>query len=254
MATFKRYGFTVQTAIDKAIGIPAWMVAYREGLVLYPNNESKAISHADQIVKDSLGSGRAIDMAPMLSGAGEGGNPMAIEAKKQLTFMGSFFAKVGEGYYQTLKQNDIKTLKGAVKIGHDLSWTLVIPAIVSALVVADIPDEEDPKSWVAKQIGKYGLASMMGIRDLAGFMIDGFEPKTAYASTLASIGKTVKSVTGAATGEDEVDSRFISKLIRNTAPFHGVPMSYQVARSIDGFSDEDQSVAGAILEGKNRNK
>ena len=254
MATAKRYGFTVQTAIDKAIGIPAWMVAYREGLVLYPNNEAKAVSHADQIVKDSLGSGRAIDMSPMLSGAGEGGNPMAIEAKKQLTFMGSFFAKVGEGYYQTLKKNDIKTLKGASQIVHDLSWTLVIPAIVSALVVADIPEDEDPKIWASRQIGKYGLASIMGVRDLAGFMIDGFEPQTAYMSTLVSMGKVAQNTTDAATGDKDIDSKFISRLIRDTAPFHGLPMSYQVARSIDGFSDENQSIAGALLEGKNRNK
>jgi len=253
IAGAKRYGFAPQTAIDKAMGMPAWLAAYRDGMAMY-GNEEQAIQHADQLIVDALGSGQSKDLPPLFTGAGQGGNPLAIEAMKQFSFMGSFFNMVGQQYYRTIKGNKLSTVKGATTAARDMAWTLVIPAILSALVVDDIPDEEEWWKWSLRKIGGYGLSSIIGIREIYSLSVEGFAPSSPAANTYKAMDRIFKSTNSVVVGDKEFSAEYIAKMLKATAPFLGIPGQYQAARMIEGAVDDNQDIYGALTEGKERNK
>ncbi len=94
----------------------------------------------------------------------------------------------------------------------------------------------------------------MGLRDIAGFAIEGFDPRLPLSSTLKSAYRSVQQPAEVIFGEREADQKFWVNLLRDTAPFVGIPGTYQLARSVQGMSDENQNPIAAHLEGKNRNK
>ena len=253
----KNHGYVVQTSIDKAIGMPGWLSAYRKGMEIYAtssNPDKRASQYADEIVVSTLGSGQIKDLAPMFSGASQKGNPLATEFLKQLTFMGSFFNIVGGLYYRSYKTNDLKTVKGFANFQKDLFWTLYLPAIASALIVDDIPDDEPWAEWAAKKITGYGFGSMMGIRDIVGYFNEGFAPSLPVSNALKAAGSMLNNGHGLVTGEKEADSRMLANTIRDVSPFLGLPGAYQAARIIKGVEDDEQDIYGTLVEGKERNK
>jgi len=97
------------------------------------------------------------------------------------------------------------------------------------------------------------MSSMFLVRDLASAM-DGFDPSIPGLKFADGIVRVGKETRGLITGDEEFDANTVASIIRGLQPLMPLPMSGQVARSLEGFSDPKQGAWGALVEGKERNK
>jgi hypothetical protein len=241
----KRGAFMPQTFVDSLVAFPTWMGALRKFQLENPTaTEDEGIRYADEMVKHTIGSGLAMDLGNILSGT---------EAEKQITFMGSFFNLTTNMHvenYQLYKRDKISGFEYARRLG----WMAVAPAILTAWLLDDLPEDEEDSTLLAmlKKVLFYNFSSVFMVRDLVS-AFDGFEPSIPGLSFGKGVTRVTKEMAGLITGDEEFDMNTIASIIRGVQPLVPVPGSGQVARTIEGMSDEDQGAWGAIVEGKERN-
>lgn len=256
----KRHSFDLQTLGDSFVAYPAWVAGYREGLEIYAD-EAKAISHADDIVAATVGSGMVKDLSPILMGGGGVGKRLGKEAVKQLTFMGSFFNVVYNLVDESYRKTNFKSPKQVAEFSREMAWYLVAPALLSKVVVSSLWGEDEDEGfweWSAKAVGEYGLGSVFLLRDLAS-ALNGFKPSVPFQSAPAGLARGVSEI-GELIEEGEVNAEDIPAMIRSMQPLLPLPGSGQVARFLDytnshGEGNEgDFNIYDALVEGKERDK
>jgi hypothetical protein len=253
----KRHAFDLQTMGDAIVAYPAWYGAYLKELDR-SGNEKQAITFADESVAQTVGSGVMKDLSPMMQGSGQL-KVVGPEMLKSITFMGSYFNKVANLTRDAFKENDLTTVRGGAEFTRQMSWYLMIPAVVSALIVDDLPGEDDDEGWLkwaGEKALEYGLAQIFIIRDLV-YLWNGFTPSTPYTRAVTEAGRTVKLTTAIVTGEKELNAEVLAKLTRNVSAFVPLPGAGQAARTIEGAVDasekNNRNLYQMLVEGKERN-
>jgi hypothetical protein len=253
----KRHAFDLQTMGDAIVAYPAWYGAYLKELDR-SGSEKQAITFADESVAQTVGSGLMKDLSPMMQGSGQL-KVVGPEMLKSITFMGSYFNKVANLTRDAFKENDLTTVRGGAEFTRQMAWYLMIPAVVSALIVDDLPGEDDDEGWLkwaGEKTLEYGLAQIFIIRDLV-YLWNGFTPSTPYTRAVTEAGRTVKLTTAIVTGEKELSAEVLAKLTRNVSAFVPLPGAGQAARTIEGAVDasekNNRNLYQMLVEGKERN-
>ncbi len=262
--------FFLQTMGDMLVAYPTWMAAYKKGMEQY-GNDKKASRYADDIVVATVGSGRAVDLAPALLGVGVVGNrgEQGSELTKQMTFMGSFFNVVFNDIYASIRQTDFKSPKQMLEFTRQMMWFLVIPAVLSRMVVSDFPWDEDGDDedsfwqWATGAAVEYGMGGLFLFRDFAA-MLRGFDPSLPYQAGISSLGRIGKEgaevyeqLTG---GDEEFDTGDMASILRGIQPLTKAPAT-SVARFLEythsyneGNEGREYSLYDALVEGKERDE
>jgi hypothetical protein len=253
----KQHAFDLQTIGDSMIAYPGWLAAYRKGLKDF-GSEKKAIIYADESVSATIGSGLMKDMSPMLQGSGRLAQTVGPEMLKSITFMGSYFNVIGRLIYSATKQADFKSVRGVASYTRTMTWYLAAPAILSALLVGQGPDDDESwLAWSAKAIASYGFATVFMLRDLVS-AASGFTPSSAWSRALDASIRASKGVYDVATGEKEGDKEDIAKILRSASYLYPLPGAGQAARTLEYIGSQEAGNEGdfniykAIVVGKDR--
>lgn len=253
----KQHAFDLQTIGDSMIAYPGWLAAYRKGLKDF-GSEQKAIIYADESVSATIGSGLMKDMSPMLQGSGRLAQTVGPEMLKSITFMGSYFNVIGRLIYSATKQADFKSVRGVASYTRTMTWYLAAPAILSALLVGQGPDDDESwLAWSAKAIASYGFATVFMLRDLVS-AASGFTPSSAWSRALDASIRASKGVYDVATGEKEGDKEDIAKILRSASYLYPLPGAGQAARTLEYIGSQEAGNEGdfniykAIVVGKDR--
>jgi hypothetical protein len=253
----KQHAFDLQTIGDSMIAYPGWLAAYRKGLKEF-GSEQKAIIYADESVSATIGSGLMKDMSPMLQGSGRLAQTVGPEMLKSITFMGSYFNVIGRLIYSATKQADFKSVRGVASYTRTMTWYLAAPAILSALLVGQGPDDDESwLAWSAKAIASYGFATVFMLRDLVS-AASGFTPSSAWSRALDASIRASKGVYDVATGEKEGDKEDIAKILRSASYLYPLPGAGQAARTLEYIGSQEAGNEGdfniykAIVVGKDR--
>lgn len=256
-STLKQHAFDLQTIGDAMIAYPGWLAAYRKGLKEF-GSEQKAIIYADESVSATIGSGLMKDMSPMLQGSGRLAQTVGPEMLKSITFMGSYFNVIGRLIYSATKQADFKSVRGVASYTRTMTWYLAAPAILSALLVGQGPDDDESwLAWSAKAIASYGFATVFMLRDLVS-AASGFTPSSAWSRALDASIRASKGVYDVATGEKEGDKEDIAKILRSASYLYPLPGAGQAARTLEYIGSQEAGNEGdfniykAIVVGKDR--
>lgn len=256
-STLKQHAFDLQTIGDSMIAYPGWLAAYRKGLKDF-GSEQKAIIYADESVSATIGSGLMKDMSPMLQGSGRLAQTVGPEMLKSITFMGSYFNVIGRLIYSATKQADFKSVRGVASYSRQMTWYLAAPAILSALIVGQAPDDDESwLVWSAKAIASYGFATVFMLRDLVS-AASGFTPSSAWSRALDASIRASKGVYDVATGEKEGDKEDIAKILRSASYLYPLPGAGQAARTLEYIGSQEAGNEGdfniykAIVVGKDR--
>lgn len=256
-STLKQHAFDLQTIGDAMIAYPGWLAAYRKGLKEF-GSEQKAIIYADESVSATIGSGLMKDMSPMLQGSGRLAQTVGPEMLKSITFMGSYFNVIGRLIYSATKQADFKSVRGVASYTRTMTWYLAAPAILSALLVGQGPDDDESwLAWSAKSIASYGFATVFMLRDLVS-AASGFTPSSAWSRALDASIRASKGVYDVATGEKEGDKEDIAKILRSASYLYPLPGAGQAARTLEYIGSQEAGNEGdfniykAIVVGKDR--
>lgn len=256
-STLKQHAFDLQTIGDAMIAYPGWLAAYRKGLKEF-GSEQKAIIYADESVSATIGSGLMKDMSPMLQGSGRLAQTVGPEMLKSITFMGSYFNVIGRLIYSATKQADFKSVRGVASYSRQMTWYLAAPAILSALIVGQGPDDDESwLAWSAKAIASYGFATVFMLRDLVS-AASGFTPSSAWSRALDASIRASKGVYDVATGEKERDKEDIAKILRSASYLYPLPGAGQAARTLEYIGSQEAGNEGdfniykAIVVGKDR--
>ena len=248
----KRHAFDLQTVGDALAVYPGWVAAYRKGLDKFAN-EKKAITYADEVIAETIGSGSMKDMSPLLQGKATSTEGMGPEQLKLLTFMYSYFNIVGRLTRSAAKRNDLGTIKGFSNYSREMVWYLIAPALISAWAVGQGPDEDENwLLWVAENIGLYRLSQFIGLRELSG-LIQGFRPSSPYTRALEGGRRVVKTAADVIEGEKELfDPATISAILRGASTVIPMPGAGQVARTLDyiGSNPDEFNIYDALIVGK----
>jgi len=240
----KQGAFAPQTFMDSLIAFPAWMGARDKYMADHPDADvKKAIKYADEMVAKTVGSGMTKDIGNILN---------ATEAEKQITFMGTFFNVTYNLHVENmelLKSGKINGFEYAKRVG----WMAIAPALLSVWLLSDLPDDPDEVPMhLMKEVAFYNFSSIFLIRDLMS-VIDGFTPSLPGLQFGTGAVRVANEVTDVATGDEELDMNTVASIIRGLQPLAPLPGSGQVARTLEGISDENQTTWGSLVEGKDRN-
>lgn len=253
----KQHAFDLQTIGDSMIAYPGWLAAYRKGLKDF-GSEKKAIIYADESVSATIGSGLMKDMSPMLQGSGRLAQTVGPEMLKSITFMGSYFNVIGRLIYSATKQADFKSVRGVASYTRTMTWYLAAPAILSALLVGQGPDDDESwLAWSAKAIASYGFATVFMLRDLVS-AASGFTPSSAWSRALDASIRASRGVYDVATGEKEGGKEDIAKILRSASYLYPLPGAGQAARTLEYIGSQEAGNEGdfniykAIVVGKDR--
>lgn len=269
--TFKQHAFTLQTMGDASAAYPGWIAAYREGIKKF-GDEKKAVTYADEFVSATIGSGLIKDQSPLLQGGGKISQAVGPEMLKAVTFMGSYFNVVFNLSRDAIRQAPKINIKSrsvpftklntpeinipyGVEFTRQMAWYLFIPAIISALIVGDTPDEDDDEGWLEwglKTNLTYGLGQVFIARDVAS-LINGYGSSSSYTRALDASARLAKDSVKIAEGDKDLDLETAAKLLRAAGQVTTIPGSGSAARTLEYIgSDEEFNPYKALVTGIDR--
>lgn len=238
--------------------VPTWLAGYRQGLRQNGNDEAKAIAHADAVVKRAQASGLFADRSAVERGS-VSRTARQNDVVRLFTALGSYmFAKFNVAYERTAKAKRLIGDEGiSVRSAQEaLSWTIdmgflfVLEAVVQAAIRGQLPSGDDDKedgwlTFLAKQTGFSVMATIPGVRDVAG-PLQGFDGGGSYGAITTEIAKPflegAKSVQ-----KGEVRKQFIKSVIAATGLATGLPAT-QINRAVDAAWRESEGKDVSPLE------
>ena len=243
-------GFTPQTVVDAGIAFPTWMAKYEQAIAAH-GDERRAQGEADAAVAESVGSGADIHL-------GGAFNSNTTEFARTMTLFGSWF----NAYYNRMYRDTKGFNEWTPASFATLVTAPMMSALLSAVVIMDFPDDDSDEeywAWALKRYGSFMAGTVPILRDVVGFGLTGFSPKTVLAGAQegpARLGQEVEAFlegrqTGLKTASD------VAKVVTTVVP---VPGSGQITRVLDyvdsyyAGKEGEFSAYQALTEGPNRNK
>jgi hypothetical protein len=243
-------GFTPQTVVDAGIAFPTWMAKYEQAIAAH-GDERRAQGEADAAVAESVGSGADIHL-------GGAFNSNTTEFARTMTLFGSWF----NAYYNRMYRDTKGFSEWTPASFATLVYVPMMSALLSAVVIMDFPDDDSDEeywAWALKRYGSFMAGTVPILRDVVGFGLTGFSPKTVLAGAQegpARLGQEVEAFlegrqTALKTASD------VAKVVTTVVP---VPGSGQITRVLDyvdsyyAGKEGEFSAYQALTEGPNRNK
>jgi hypothetical protein len=240
-----QWGFAPQTFMDARLAYPVWLARYEDS-INSGKSEEESVSLANTAVSETVGSGADLHMGKLFHSTNN-------EFIKLYTMFGSWF----NAYFQRL----YKSSKGGTSFGNarfigEATLGPMLTAMVSALLIMDMPEGDDEEEWIKWFFGQY--AKFMGgtyplVRDIAG-AFEGFTPTTPTGSFIGKGAQTIKYVSDVENFADD-PGKYTKKIADMASVTLPIPGSGTVLRVWDCLlSDEECGFYQALVEGKNRNK
>jgi hypothetical protein len=239
--------------MDRAITLPAWIAAYEKSMEESGNNEDLSIKYADRVIRQTQGSGRAIDLAKVSGGVGAAG-----EFKRIITMYYNFFSgqlgmmvrskRLSEKYW-----NEGRRAKAAMEYTLTTLMVIVVPATLEAIArgnCGDDPDAADYMHCTVRSSALFGSSMFPLVRDMMPFAWSQFDPDTPafgvrispVENAMETLARTPKSAADVI-GGDATDSD-IRTLTRGLGYAFGLP-GFQASRTIEGYQ--------ALIDGETDN-
>lgn len=231
--------------VDMGLAGPIWHGAYFKGMEgkvkgVEAGNEPQAVSYADQLVRDTKGSGSAKDMAPIQTMGGQLGKLMSM-FYSQLNVIDNQMLR---GYREFRQDKDISKVAAVVL----MNWFL--PAVFAELASGRGPQKEQSwPGWAAYTIGTAPLQMMPLAREALSFFERDKYQISPVEEAISTILKTAKNVAmknplgDRITGEDsEWNKKDISDAVMTLGYLKGLPTRQLVQSSMrlhNWMSDEE---------------
>ncbi|QND53457.1 hypothetical protein HB779_17350 [Phyllobacterium sp. 628] len=230
------------------VDVPTWIGGYQQGLQKFGNDETKAIAHADDIVKRAQASGLFPDRSAIERGS-VSRNARQNDVVRLFTALGSYmFAKFNVAYERSAKAGRTIGQEGfnAKSAQEALSWTLdmtflfALEAVVTAAIKGQLPggdDGEDDDGWLkflAKQTGFSIMGTIPFIRDGAS-ALQGFDGGGAYGGIVGEAAKGsigTANIISAIFADGDVKKSDVKAIIAGTSLATGIPAT-QINRIVD---------------------
>lgn len=239
-----QFWFAGLSVMDRAITMPTWLAAYEQGLADNKNDDAAAVGFADRVIRQTQGSGRAVDLAKIAGGVGPAG-----EFKRILTMFYNFFgaqlgsirrgAAVASGEFAAGNR-----AKAAGIITLDLLAIIVIPATLEAIArgnCGDDPDADDYLYCAARSSVLFAGGFFPILRDVLPYTWRQFDPDftggfgarlSPVENALETMARMPKAIMDTASGEaTEADDK---TLVRGFGYLFGLP-GFQTWRTLDGY-------------------
>jgi hypothetical protein len=155
--------------MDAMTAYPAWLGAYQKAMEAHHWDEAKAIEYADMVVRRTMGSGSAADLAAIQRGA---------ETKKLVTMFYSYFNTT----YNLLSASARRFMREGGALSPEawgnaikaFTWIVVGQAFYNEAVGSLFKSkEEEPKDWILA-VPQFLLATVPIARDVAGPILTGY--------------------------------------------------------------------------------
>lgn len=263
-----RLGFWLMTKIQwYTVDVPTWLAGYEQGLRKYGNDETRAVAHADDIVKRAQASGLFSDRSAIERGS-VSRTARQNDVVRLFTTLGSYmFAKFNVAYERsavasrTMREEGVslRSAKEALSWTLDMAFLFTLEAVVTAAIKGGLPDDDDEDkdlAWakfVASQTGFSVMGTIPFVRDAAS-MLQGFDGGGAYGSAIGTAvkgGKGLWNVLTAPLSEDgEIKRRDVKDIINGAGLGIGLPAT-QINRAVDAgwrqMEGEDVAPAEYLL-------
>ena len=192
--------FAMMAWVDRAVSVPVWQAAYREGAA----KGVDAVEYADHIVRQTQGGGRLIDRAPIMRGG----------ALQQLfTMFYSYFngqlnlvARDAALAKREVAQGEVS--KAAARLAASAIFVWILPAVVTELT-RQAPDDEDDEEKLQRVVRAtilYPTAMIPLLRDFAPFVYDKVAGNRAFDPRLTPVQGFVSTLSRAATAAGDIGS------------------------------------------------
>ena len=234
--------FYLTEKTQQFVDIPTWIGAYEKAIESNPNDESRAVSLADQAVIASQGSGNAIDQASVQVGS---------EVIRLFTNFMSYFNATLQRNIESVKTTDFKDPASVGRFAVDQLVINVMPAVLGLAMMGAIKGEDVEDEDILPEISSWYLGNFALVRELSGFA-KGFYGYGGPAGTrfFTEFGNVVKELKS-----DDFDSlKFTKALNRSGGILFHYPAA-QLERTVKGIDAVRRGEAGpqAILTGPPRN-
>lgn len=160
--------------VDRAVSIPTWNAAFKDGMDKFANDRKQAVDYADHVVRQTQGSGRDVDVAKIMAGHGGMG-----QLKKIFTMFYSYFnAQLGMLVRSGAINKQLAKTNPALAVAQftrDFILVFAIPAILTKMVFfGNAEDDFEEDEWLQKYMlamVSYGMAMIPLVRDVGSYAV-----------------------------------------------------------------------------------
>lgn len=166
--------------VDRGVSVPVWNAAFKDGMVQFDNDNTKAADYADHIVRQTQGSGRDVDLPKIMSGHGGYG-----QLKRLFTMFYSYF---NSQLQMLVRAGAIAKRKASSNPGLAVGeFTLqfvmiaVLPAVLTEIMMGHGGDDEDEDKLAkryARALAMYGAGMFPIVRDISSYTWSVFDTDT----------------------------------------------------------------------------
>ena len=204
--------FALIGLLDMAVSVPTWLGAYERGLHDFHGDEQKAVDYADRSVRMSQSAGGAKDLAQIQQGS---------NYRRIFVMFYSYFSVLHNLLRSRLRQT--RGVRDIPRLATSFIYLIALPSVLAELITSRGPeDEEDYPLWLAQTIGGYPLTTIVGVRDLANYVLRpeyGYGPSPAF-DAVESAGSALLGLGKVAIGEKDWDKK-VSKDVAMTLGYWG---------------------------------
>jgi hypothetical protein len=182
--------WAIMRGFDLGVAIPTWMGAYRKAMEggvknIESGNEPEAIEYADQLVRDTKGSGAAKDLAPIQTAGGELG--------KLFTMFYTQLNVIGNQIMEAHREFNLD--RNLPKLATAYAMNVFLPAAMTELIRGRTPKtDEGIGKWLTKAIALYPMETMPGLREAVSYWQRGDLQASPVFEAVKSMLKTSKDV------------------------------------------------------------
>ncbi|WP_175982549.1 hypothetical protein [Caballeronia zhejiangensis] len=221
---------------QRHVDVPSWLGAYRKGLNDFAGDEAKAVSYADQVVRDSQGSGLIADQPQIMRGG-------------QLAKLFTTFYSALNAQYNLLAK--AKGQGGVARLASAYMIAIALPSLYTAAVANLRGHQGGDDDWQMRMTGDYfqellgnTLGMGVGVRELSsilqGFDYTGPTPLT----PIADLGQFVKQ---AKQGEIDEGALRAANKVAGDILHYPAGLLDRVAEGYLAWQNGDASAAAMIV-------
>lgn len=221
---------------QRHVDVPSWLGAYRKGLNDFAGDEAKAVSYADQVVRDSQGSGLIADQPQIMRGG-------------QLAKLFTTFYSALNAQYNLLAK--AKGQGGVARLASAYMIAIALPSLYTAAVANLRGHQGSDDDWQMRMTGDYfqellgnTLGMGVGVRELSsilqGFDYTGPTPLT----PIADLGQFVKQ---AKQGEIDEGALRAANKVAGDILHYPAGLLDRVAEGYLAWQNGDASAAAMIV-------
>lgn len=245
--------------------VPTWIAGYEQGLRKFGGDETRAVAHADDLVKRAQGSGLFTDRSAIERGS-LGTMTRQNEFVKLFSTLGSYmFAKANVAYERGKKAQRVIGENGAsqasaleaASLATDMVLLFTVEALVGAAASAAAgavfgrgdagDDDENFALWLAKKTALSVIGTLPFVRDMAS-VAQGYGAGGAYGSITGDLAKPLWTLGKAVGAVDSEFGRSDAKALSNSlGAATGFP-SVMTNRVIDALARQSNGEQVSPLE------